>query len=142
MEGEFERFKSPPRASLDKDSIMRAVNEFNINFVKKGLAFGHLNDGFLIIPTEIGEKVDETENSPAFMIVDVEWNPAKKGVKGKILILDTPDGIKIKEGVKKGMNCYISGSKTTDSSALDKNTARVMYRVMELGGYQLSILDY
>jgi len=142
MEGEFERFKSPPKATLDINSIIRAANDYNTNHVKKGFAFGHLNDGFLLIPTDKGEKVDETQNAPAFMVVDVEWNSAKKGIVGKIMILDTPDGLKIKESVQKGMHCYISGSETTAGVTVDKDSGRRIYRVMDLQGYKLSILDY
>lgn len=142
LEGEFERFKAPPRALLDTQSIQRAVEDYNVNQVKKGLAFGHLNDGFLIMPTVDGEKVDTSEKDPAFMIVDVEYNGVTKGVKGKILILDTEDGLKIKQGIKKGMNCYISSSESTEGSALDKDKGRLVHKIMHLGGYRLSMLDY
>lgn len=142
LDGEFERFKAPSRSILDEDSVINAIEKYNKEMVLPGKAFGSLNEGFLLMATEMGEQIDEEEKIPAFMIIDIQWDAEKKVVFGKIILLDTDDGNKIKDALKIGLECYMSSSETNVHIILDKQSGKLLCRVSDIKGYKVSILNF
>jgi hypothetical protein len=128
LEGQLEKIKPQERTILDEENITTAIKQYKNDYVDQGLALGELNEGFLLIPTKIeygdkiveGEQVAEEEKEPAFMIIDVYWNSEAKEICGKLIILDTEDGDKIKAAIDKGTDCFISASETEIYTVMEK----------------------
>jgi hypothetical protein len=149
MEGEFEKIRTPERTFIDEENVLANVEQFKTDFVDKGLALGELNDGFLVMPTIMeydgkqvqGEQVVEEEKEPAFMIIDVYWNKERRAICGKLIILDTEDGEKIKEAINHGMECFISASQTELYDVMD-DAGRTLCRISNIKGYKISIINF
>lgn len=142
LEGEFERFnKIPPNTTLNEESIRKAVQKYKDEYVDKGDGLGYLNDGFLTIPTDLGEQISEEQKDPAFMVLNIGWEPYTKSVVGRIVILDSEDGLKIKGALKTGANAYISSSETETYDRLNKEQSRLEFCIAELKNYKISLLS-
>lgn len=139
LEGEFEKIKPSEGSALNEASAKEAVEIYR-ELALNGDAIGYLNDGFFTIETDQGEQVDETEKEPAFMVLDLAWEPYSKAVFGRIIILDSNDGLLIKKAISEGTNCYISSSETEFYTNMNKDRARVEMYVTELKNYKISLL--
>ena len=142
LEGEFEKIRVADKTFLDEQNILEEILKYKEERVDKGLAFGYLNDGFLIMPTEDGDQVVEEDKDPAFMIIDIYWNQGKKTIEGKIILLDSDDGNKVKNELSQGVECYMSASETEVYTSLDKEHSRMMSRIINIKGYKLSLLNF
>ena len=150
LEGEFERIRSMEGTTLDEENILTSIETYKTNVVDQGFALGCLNDGFLTMPTEVdfngerksAEQVVQTEKDPAFMIIDLIWDTYKRAVLGRLIILDTDEGMKVKEAINQGVECYMSGSQTEVYTVMEENTGRVLSRISNIQGYQLSLFNF
>jgi hypothetical protein len=142
LTGGFEKISIPPNTVLDEESVIKTIQNYKTNFVEKGTAFGFLNNGFLLIPTEEGEEVDTQEKPPAFMIIDILWNSEKQLVEGTIIVLDTDDGNKIKQAVSRGGECYVSNSGIDIYTQFDKESGSLLSKASGIQNYHVSILDF
>jgi len=142
LEGEFERLRAPERTVLDENNIITAIEQFKIDYVDKGAALGELNDGFLVMPTVDGEQVVEEEKEPAFMIIDIYWNGDKRAICGKLIILETEDGEKIKKAIGQGVECFMSASETELYTTMEQESGRMLCRISNIKGYKLSLFSF
>ncbi len=142
LEGEFERLRVPEGTFLDEDNIITAIEQFKIDYVNQGAALGELNDGFLVMPTIDGEQVVEEEKDPAFMIIDIYWDGDRRTICGKLIILDTEDGKKIKKAISQGVECFMSASQTELYTVMEQENGRVLNRVSNIKGYKLSLFTF
>ena len=150
IEGEFERVKAPERTILDEENIIAAVEQFKVDYVDQGLALGELNEGFLVMPTIVynngeeteAEQVVEEEKDPAFMILDIYWDWERRAICGKIIILDTEDGEKIKKAINQGVECFMSASQTELYTVMDRDTGRMLCRISNIKGYKISMFNF
>lgn len=150
LEGEFERLRAPERTFLDEQNILLAIEQYREDFVDQGLALGGLNDGFLVMPTIVeydgksieAEQVVEEEKDPAFMIIDIYWDRNKNAICGKLILLDTEDGEKIKHAISQGIECFISASQTELYTTMDENNGRMYCRISNIKGYKMSIFNF
>jgi len=142
LEGEFERLRAPERTLLDEDNIITAIEQFKIDYVDQGAALGELNDGFLVMPTVDGEQVVEEEKDPAFMIIDIYWNGDKRAICGKLIILDTDDGQKVKKAIGQGVECFMSATQTELYTIMEQETGRMLCRISNISGYKLSLFSF
>lgn len=142
LEGEFEKIRVPERTFLDEENVLAAIEQFKADFVNQGLAIGYLNEGFLTIPTEQGEQVIDEDKEPAFMIIDVYWNRDRRAICGRLILFpETADGIKIKEALEQGMECFISASETELYDTMD-DSGRTVCRISNIKGYKISIFNF
>jgi len=150
LEGQFERIDVPERTFLDEENVLLSIEQYREDYVDKGLALGELNDGFLIIPTVVeydgksieAEQVDEEEKDPAFMIIDIYWNRDRRTICGKVILLDTEDGDKIKKAIGQGVECFMSASQTEGYIVMDENSGRMYYRISNIRGYKISLFNF
>jgi len=142
LEGEFERIKAPDKTVLDEESVITAIKKFKDEKVSLGYALGTLNEGFLVMPTEDGDQVVEENRPPAFMIIDIQWNSERKSIVGTVIILDSPDGEKIKNAIMQGTECYISYADTDSYLAKDENSSSVLLKISEIRGFKISIMSF
>jgi hypothetical protein len=142
LEGEFERLIVPEKTILDEENILAAIDQFKTDFVDPGLAVGELNEGFLIIPTEDGEQVIEEEKEPAFMIIDIYWDRSRRAICGKLILLDTEDGDKVKKEIGQGVECFMSATQTETYTVMDDSNGRMLTRISNIKGYKLSLFKF
>lgn len=150
FEGEFERLRAPELTFLDENNIVTAIEQFKFDYVDQGAALGELNDGFLVMPTIVeydgksieGEQVVEEERDPAFMIIDIYWDRDRRAICGKLIILDTEDGEKIKKAVGQGIECFMSASQTELYTVMEENSGRMLCRISNIKGYKISIFNF
>ena len=150
LEGEFERVRAQEHMFLDEQNILAAIEQYKEDFVDQGFALGELNEGFLTMPTIVeydgqnvqAEQVSEEEKDPAFMIIDIYWNREKMAICGKLIILDTEDGEKIKEAINQKIECFMSASQTELYSVMDKANGRMYTRISNIQGYKLSLFNF
>jgi hypothetical protein len=150
LEGEFEKLRVPEHTFLDEDNILDAIEDYKINYVDPGLAMGELNDGFLVVPTMVqyggeqvqAEQVAKEEKDPAFMIIDIRWNPDRESIEGQIIILDSKDGIKVKNAINQGVECFVSASETELYTIMDKDSGRMYSRISNIQGYKISLFEF
>ena len=142
LEGEFEKFKMPAKATLDEQSVINAVGKYKLEIVDKGFAVGELSEGFLTIDTGYGDQIAEQVKDPAFMIVDIWWDTEKRGIWGKVIVLDSADGMKIKSALGQGIECYMSSSETDTYHAKEENTSRVLFRISEIKNFKVSLMNF
>lgn len=150
LEGVFEKLRVVEHTFLDEDNILDAIDHYKANYVDKGLALGELNDGFLVIPTMVeyggeqvkAEQVAETTKGPAFMIIDIYWNPDEETICGSIILLDTEEGDKVKDAINQGVECFVSASETEIYTIMDKNSGRMYSRISNIQGYKISLFEF
>jgi len=140
--GEFEKIRTTQKAVLYEQSVIDALEKYKEKFISPGLAVGELSDGFLTMPTADGEQVIEQQKPPAFMIIDIDWNPENKSIFGKVILLDSEDGIKIKESLKQGMDCYITSGEIESYMTKEEETSRVLNCISEIKGFKMSIMNF
>lgn len=142
LEGEFERIKTQSGVMLDEENVLAAIEQYKVDYVDQGLALGVLNEGFLVMPTEDGEQVVEEDKDPAFMIIDIYWNRDERSICGKLILLDTDGGEKAKAAINQGVECFMSVSKTETYTTMDKESGRMLDRISNISGYELSIFNF
>jgi len=142
LEGEFEKIREQKGSILDNESVKLAVEKYNTDYVVPGKALGVLNEGFMVMPTADGDQVVEEQREPAFMVISAEWDEEKRIVKGQVIILNSPDGIKIKQGIQQGIECYISSSETEIYNAKEEGTSRILQKVADIKGYSISMMNF
>lgn len=100
LEGEFEKIRVQNQTVLiDEENILSAIAQYKKDYVDRGMAIGYLNSGFLVMPTIDGEQVVDEDRDPSFMIIDIYWNREEKCICGKLIIIDSDDGDKIKGAI-------------------------------------------
>lgn len=142
LEGEFEKIKSSGKTVIDENSVKKAIELYKNNFVTPGLALGELSEGFLTMPTVDGDQVVDEKRDAAFMVVDIWWKPESRAIYGKIIILNSQDGIKIKEASMQGADCYMSSSETDSYPIKDEKSSQILLRISEIKNYKISIMDF
>lgn len=150
LEGEFEKIIPIHNTFLDEENVLSAVQKFKDEFVDKGLALGTLNDGFLVMPVDVeifgyqlqADQVCEENKDPSFMIIDIYWERDLKAICGRLIILDTEDGLKIKDAIKRGVECFISASDTDVYTTMDKEDGRIYTKMSNINGYKISLIDF
>ena len=150
LEGVFEKITPSQNTLIDEDNVLAAVDRYKKEFVETGEALGCLNDGFLTMPIMVehgGENVEaeqivEEEKDPAFMVLDIWWNRDIKSICGAIVILDTIDGLKIKNAIAQGVGCFISATQTETYATMDEGNGRMYYRISNINGYKISMFDF
>jgi len=151
LEGEFEKIRAAEHTFLDEENILAAIEQFKIDYVDQGLALGELNEGFLVMPTIVeyedgkkvkGDTVVDEERDPAFMIIDIYWDRDKRAICGKIIVLDTDDGDKIKHAIEQGVECFMSATQTELYTVMDKESGRVYSRISNIRGYKISLFNF
>jgi hypothetical protein len=141
LEGEFERIKTPYKIYVDEENVLTAIAYFKENYVDKGLAVGFLNDGFLTIPTEYGDQVEEEDRDPAFMILNIYWDRKSLAICGSLIILPSQDGDTIKDAILQGADCFISISETESYTVMDKDNGKMYCKISNIGGYKISLIQ-
>jgi len=150
LEGEFERLRAADGTFLDEANILAAIEQYKTDYVDQGLALGEFNEGFLVMPTIVeyggemveAEQVVEEEKDPAFMIIDIYWDRDKRAICGKIILLDTEDGDKIKKAIGQGIEPFMSAAQTDLYTVMDKETGRVYTRISNIQGYKISLFNF
>ena len=143
LEGEFEKIREQKGSILDEQSIVDSVTKYISDYVTPGKALGVLNEGFLTMPTADGDQVvAEETKEPAFMIIGAEWNSKKSCIEGQVVILNSPDGVKVKQAIQQGVDCYISSSETETYNAKEEGSSRILQKVSEVKGYKMSIMNF
>jgi hypothetical protein len=110
--------------------------------VDTGQALGELNEGFLTMPTELGDQVVEQLRTPAFMVIDIWWERERHAICGKLIILNSEDGEKIKQSLKQGIECYVSSADIDSYPIKDESSSRVLFRVSEIRGFKVSLMNF
>lgn len=150
LEGEFERLRAADGTFLDEANILAAIEQYKTDYVDQGLALGELNEGFLVMPTIVeyggemveAEQVAEEQKDPAFMILDIYWDRDKRSICGKIILLDTEDGDKIKKAIGQGVESFMSAAQTELYTVMDKETGRMYTRISNIQGYKISLFNF
>lgn len=150
LEGAFEKIRTAESVHLDEESIIKTIEKFKKSKVDQGVALGELNDGFLVLPVIIEqdgeqkevEQIVDLQKEPAFMIVDIWWESEKQSIFGKIIILDTEDGQKIKESINQNAECFISATETEVYTVMNKSDGKMYCRISDIKGYKISIFNF
>jgi len=142
LEGVFEKFTIHSNAILDVEKAKKAIESYKTDKVDKGLSLGYLNEGFLLMPTEDGEQVVEEDKDPAFMVTDIWFNEENQSISGQIILLDTSDGIKVKNALLQGIECYVSNANIDIYPTTEKNQAVVKMAVGEIKGFNISLMNF
>jgi len=150
LEGEFERLRAADGTFLDEANILTAIEQYKIDYVDQGLALGELNEGFLVMPTIVeyggemveAEQVTEEQKDPAFMIIEIYWDRDKRAICGKIILLDTEDGEKIKKAIGQGIETFMSAAQTDIYTVMDKESGRMYSRISNIQGYKISLFNF
>lgn len=126
------------KAKLDEQSVNACVQDYKQNVILKGMAFGSLQpevkaqlkdeiseEELLNLTNSYGltanyEEEEISEDEVAFQVLDMMFDRENARIFGRIQVLDTPEGIKAKEKINRGMICYISSSGVDDVIDRDK----------------------
>jgi len=127
-------------AKLNEDSVIKTVAEYKKTRIDRGIAFGSLQqdvvvdtddeisdddlknvNNFNIKLNQDFEEEELTEDDIAFQIIDMVYDKTNRRILGRIVILDTPQGLKARKKIDEGLMCYISSSGIKDVVERDKS---------------------
>lgn len=165
--GVLQVVKSDNKAPIVHETVFTAIDRYNKQYVQAGIAYGGLEQEIaesqedeyegsgdpkemlndLFKDQVMGyEQVDEVVSleEAAFRVVDVDYDPERREILGRIQILDTELGLEAQRRINNGMKPFISQGGI--EGAVDPNNIKIgdlrpVYKVVKLlPNYKLSFI--
>lgn len=165
--GVLQIVKSDNKAPIVHSTVHNAVDRYRTQFVDQGIAYGGLEQEIKESqeneyegsgdPKELlnnlfqeqimqYDQVDEIVplDEAAFRVIDVDYDPERREILGRIQILDTQLGLEAQRRINNGMKPFISPGGiegAVDPNDIKRGDLRPVYKVVKiLPNYKLSFI--